>query len=88
MPDLFLLVWKGAVRIGENSPDYETFHTLVLSHEDGETGVKLTAGKDDTQFVLVCTLCFHRELFLNDFSGKRSLGSLSTRLYSNTVPSS
>lgn len=42
--------------IGENSPDHDAFHTLVLSNEDAEAGVKLTAGKDDTQFVLVCTL--------------------------------
>ena len=33
---------------------YETFHTLVLSAETGETGVELTATEENTEFVLVC----------------------------------
>ncbi|OAX44600.1 hypothetical protein K503DRAFT_678410 [Rhizopogon vinicolor AM-OR11-026] len=49
----FVYIWKGAVSIDENSPVQESFHTLVLSNEDGETGVQLTAGEDDTQFVLI-----------------------------------
>ncbi|KAJ8594308.1 hypothetical protein M405DRAFT_784754 [Rhizopogon salebrosus TDB-379] len=49
----FVYIWKGSVNIGENNPNYDAFNTLVLSNEDGETGVQLTAGKDDTQFVLI-----------------------------------
>lgn len=46
-------VWKGAVGIGNNGPVQNSFHTLVLSNEKGETGVQLTAAHDDTQFVVV-----------------------------------
>lgn len=50
-----VVVWKGSVRVGraESSEVYGAFHTLVLSVEDGETGVQLTSAEDDTQFVLV-----------------------------------
>lgn len=49
----FVYIWKGSVNVGESSLVYDTFNTLVLSNEDGETGVQLTAGMDDTQFVLI-----------------------------------
>lgn len=31
----------------------EAFHTLVLSAENNETGVRLTAAEDNTEFVVV-----------------------------------
>ncbi|KAI0797680.1 RmlC-like cupin domain-containing protein [Abortiporus biennis] len=49
----FLYIFKGTVSIGDETIPNETFHTLVLSADKGETGVKLTAGEDDSQFVLV-----------------------------------
>ncbi|KAG1756835.1 RmlC-like cupin domain-containing protein [Suillus paluster] len=49
----FVYIWKGAVNVGESGPVNDAFHTLVLSNNDGETGVQLTAANDDTQFVLI-----------------------------------
>ncbi|KAL4074479.1 RmlC-like cupin domain-containing protein [Scleroderma yunnanense] len=46
-------VWKGAVSIGNNGPVHDSFHTLVLSNEKGETGIQLTAAQDDTQFAVI-----------------------------------
>ncbi len=48
-----LSVWKGTVQIGEETMPNPTFHTLVLSAEEGQTGVKLTAGEEGAEFVLV-----------------------------------
>ena len=39
--------------MGDDTVAQEPFHTLVLSQEDAETGVKLTAAEDGTEFVLV-----------------------------------
>ncbi|KAF8845011.1 hypothetical protein BDN67DRAFT_962496 [Paxillus ammoniavirescens] len=47
----FIYIWKGAVSVGDDGMD--SFHTLVLSNDDGEAGVQLRAAKDDTQFILV-----------------------------------
>ncbi|KAF9227972.1 hypothetical protein BS17DRAFT_793565 [Gyrodon lividus] len=49
----FVYIWKGAVSVGDNGPVNDSFHTLILSNENGETGAQLTATKDDTQFILV-----------------------------------
>lgn len=49
----FIYVLKGAVSVGESGPVNDAFHTLVLSNEDGETGVRITAATDDTQFALI-----------------------------------
>lgn len=47
-------VWKGSVLVGDETLAHETFNTLVLSADSKETGVKLTAGEDNTEFILVC----------------------------------
>lgn len=47
---------KGSVRIGSESTSHDPFHTLVLSADDGQNGVKLTATADNTEFVLVCLI--------------------------------
>ncbi len=47
------LVLKGSVLVGSETIPHEAFHTLVLSHEEGETGVQLAAGQDGTEFVVV-----------------------------------
>ncbi|KIJ69457.1 hypothetical protein HYDPIDRAFT_79680 [Hydnomerulius pinastri MD-312] len=49
----FVYIWKGAVSLGDNGPVNDSFHTLVLSNGTGETGARLTAVKDDTQFALI-----------------------------------
>ncbi|KAE9401492.1 hypothetical protein BT96DRAFT_956526 [Gymnopus androsaceus JB14] len=49
----FIYIWKGSVIVGNESMPSETFHTLVLSANEGETGVKMTSGDDDTEFILV-----------------------------------
>jgi len=49
----FIYIWEGAVSVGEDGPVNDSFHTLVLSNDDGQTGTRLTAAKDDTQFVLI-----------------------------------
>ncbi|KAG5221668.1 pirin domain-containing protein [Salix suchowensis] len=43
----------GSVLVGSETIPHEAFHTLVLSHEEGETGVQLAAGQDGTEFVVV-----------------------------------
>lgn len=50
----YSLGWKGALTVGPETVPHKAFHTLVLSAQEGETGVKITATEDDTQFVLVC----------------------------------
>ncbi|KAI0341726.1 hypothetical protein BDW22DRAFT_1358575 [Trametopsis cervina] len=49
----FIYIWKGSVSVGDETLAHETFNTLVLSADSKETGVKLTAGEDNTEFVLV-----------------------------------
>ncbi|KAH7930828.1 hypothetical protein BV22DRAFT_1054101 [Leucogyrophana mollusca] len=49
----FIYIWSGAVKVGSDSLANEAFHTLVLSNDDQQNGVALTADKDDTEFVLV-----------------------------------
>ncbi|KAJ3573964.1 hypothetical protein NP233_g2089 [Leucocoprinus birnbaumii] len=48
----FIYLWKGAITVGDETMPNPTFHTLILSAEDGQTGVKLTAGEDGAEFVL------------------------------------
>ncbi len=48
-----MLGWKGALTIGSETIPHEAFHTLVLSAQEGETGVKITAAEDNSEFVLV-----------------------------------
>lgn len=45
--------FKGSIRIGEETKPNASFNTLVLSSEENETGVQLTATEDDTEFILV-----------------------------------
>ncbi|KAJ3554884.1 hypothetical protein NM688_g2879 [Phlebia brevispora] len=50
----FAYVLKGSVSVGDKAElPHEAFHTLVLSSDPKETGVKLTAGQDKTEFVLI-----------------------------------
>lgn len=49
----FLYIMKGSVRVGSESISHNSFHTLVLSAEDDQDGVKLTATEDDTEFILI-----------------------------------
>lgn len=52
--DCLSSVLKGSVAVGDQvEPPHAAFHTLVLSSGSKETGVKLTAGEDNTEFVLV-----------------------------------
>ena len=46
-------VFKGSVKVGESDEVIPTFHTVVLSNAEGETGVRLTAAEDNTELVLV-----------------------------------
>jgi len=48
----FIYIWKGAVSV-DGGPAMDSFHTLILSNDNGEAGVQLRAAKDDTQFILV-----------------------------------
>lgn len=49
----FLYILKGTVSVGSDTKPHEAYHTLVLSAKENETGVSVTAGEDDTQFVLI-----------------------------------
>jgi len=61
--DTARLVWKGGITVGDDSFVNDSFHTLVLSNQSGESGARITATRDDTEFVLVCS--FHQSwLFL------------------------
>jgi len=44
---------NGKVAVGDSSTAHDAFHTLVLSADDQETGVTVTALENDTDFVLV-----------------------------------
>ena len=46
-------VFKGSVKVVESDEVIPTFHTVVLSSGEGETGVRLTAVEDNTELVLV-----------------------------------
>jgi len=49
----FVYLLKGSVSLGSDTLPNEAFHTLVLSANDNETGVSLTAAEDDTELILV-----------------------------------
>jgi hypothetical protein len=50
----FAYITKGALRVGPNDGlASDAFNTLVLSAEEGETGVQLTATQPGTELVLV-----------------------------------
>lgn len=49
----FFLALKGGVLVGGAGTTHEPYHTLVLSANSNETGVRLTAGEDGTELVLV-----------------------------------
>lgn len=53
---MVLAALKGSVIVGDETMPHQSFHTLVLSGEASETGVKLTAAEDNTDFVLVSLL--------------------------------
>ncbi|KAL0946954.1 hypothetical protein HGRIS_013111 [Hohenbuehelia grisea] len=49
----FIYILKGSLLVGDDTLAQEAFHTLVLSSEEGQSGVRLTAGEDETEFILV-----------------------------------
>ncbi|KAH8117550.1 pirin domain-containing protein [Phellopilus nigrolimitatus] len=49
----FIYIMKGSVKVGTKDLPHESFHTLVLSANDNETGVQLTATEDNTEFILI-----------------------------------
>ncbi|KAF7793035.1 hypothetical protein EIP86_004140 [Pleurotus ostreatoroseus] len=50
----FIYTLNGSVTVGDETElPHTAFHTLVLSHDSKETGVKLTATEDNTDFVLI-----------------------------------
>ena len=59
------VVLKGSVIVGDDTIAQEAFHTIVLSAEPNETGVKLTAAEDGTEFVLVSSRTSFVGLFSN-----------------------
>lgn len=73
--------------MGDDEKAHEPYHTLVLSAGSDETGVKLTAMEDRTEFVLVYTA---RLLFewATDSSLPRFLASRWTSQSSNMALSS
>ncbi|CAL1704871.1 unnamed protein product [Somion occarium] len=48
----FIYMLKGVVRIGDDPSKHEAFHTLVLSADKDENGVKVTSEEDNTEFIL------------------------------------
>ncbi|KAI0818559.1 pirin domain-containing protein [Irpex lacteus] len=59
----FIYILKGSVIVGEDTLPHETFNTLVLSAESGETGVKLTAAEDGTEFMLAAAEPLDQTIF-------------------------
>jgi redox-sensitive bicupin YhaK (pirin superfamily) len=53
--DIAQSVWNGGITVGDDGSVNDSFHTLVLSSNSGETGARITATSDDTEFVLVCS---------------------------------
>ncbi|KAJ8487224.1 hypothetical protein ONZ45_g14417 [Pleurotus djamor] len=49
----FIYGFKGSVLVGEETIPQDAFHTLVLSSDGEQNGVKLSAAEDGTEFVLV-----------------------------------
>ena len=50
------LVWRGSITVGDDTKPNETFHTLVLSAEEGQTGVNIAAEEEGAEFILVSYL--------------------------------
>ncbi|KAF9005605.1 RmlC-like cupin domain-containing protein [Cyathus striatus] len=49
----FIYILKGSLSISSDNTAYGAFHTLVLSSDDSQTGVAVTALEDSTEFVLI-----------------------------------
>ncbi|KAH8106708.1 RmlC-like cupin domain-containing protein [Cristinia sonorae] len=49
----FIYTLKGSILVGNETVPHESYHTLVLSSDPAETGVKITAAEDDSNFVLI-----------------------------------
>jgi len=49
----FLYTLKGSVTVGDDPMPHDAFYTLVLSAGEGESGVKITAASDNTEFVVI-----------------------------------
>ena len=52
-PSHFISALQGSISVGKDIAQHDQFYTLVLSANEGETGVQITATKDNTDFVLV-----------------------------------
>ncbi|KAI0082723.1 hypothetical protein K474DRAFT_1654869 [Panus rudis PR-1116 ss-1] len=48
----FIYVLKGKVAIGDDKTAHDSFYTLVLSSDQSESGVKITALEDGTEMIL------------------------------------
>jgi len=57
-----LAVLNGKITIGDSSATHDAFHTLVLSADDQEAGVSVTALEANTDFVLVWIIHWSGEL--------------------------
>jgi hypothetical protein len=57
-----LAVLNGKITIGDSKVTHDAFHTLVLSADDQETGVSVTALEGNTDFVLVWIILWSEEL--------------------------
>ncbi|KAH8834687.1 pirin domain-containing protein [Flagelloscypha sp. PMI_526] len=49
----FIYILQGSVLVGSETVPYPEFHTLVLSSEDDETGIKISAAEHQTDFIIV-----------------------------------
>ncbi|KAH9966875.1 pirin domain-containing protein [Russula dissimulans] len=49
----FIYILNGKITIGDSKVTHDAFHTLVLSADDQETGVSVTALEGNTDFVLI-----------------------------------
>ncbi|KZT26249.1 hypothetical protein NEOLEDRAFT_1132279 [Neolentinus lepideus HHB14362 ss-1] len=49
----FIYIWKGAIKVGDEGAPFESFHTLVLSADANQNGVKIEATEEDTQLILI-----------------------------------
>ncbi|KAM6500562.1 RmlC-like cupin domain containing protein [Amanita muscaria] len=49
----FIYILKGAISVGSDPTRHEAFHTLVLSSDENQTGVSVTALEKGTEYVLI-----------------------------------
>lgn len=49
-----LTALKGSIKVGSEPIVHEQFYTLVLSGDETETGVQITAVDEDSEALIVC----------------------------------